>query len=134
MFEERDDFIAAEDRGYLAVHRPKGERKKTEPRTFDPQAEVMVYLQCLQRLLKAQLKTVEKWFCSNSYEGILKQIWKLAVLHSGLLSMKHRKAYEFGDAGVPVGQASRQPDRQTCDQPGSFRKFLLQVCVTSGEG
>lgn len=52
----------------------------------------MVYLECLQRVLKAQMVVIEKWFGSKAYEGVLKQIWKLAVLQSGLLNVGHLKA------------------------------------------
>lgn len=61
-------------------------------KTFNPQVEVMVYLECLQRVLKAQMVVIEKWFGSKAYEGVLKQIWKLAVLQSGLLNVGHLKA------------------------------------------
>lgn len=92
IFEEVDDFIAGEDRGFLKAHRPVAERKEAVVKTMDPQVEVMVYLECLQRLLKAQLDVIVKWFGSKAYEGVLKQIWKLVVLQSGLLNVGHLKA------------------------------------------
>ena len=58
---------------------------------IDPQAEVMIYLRCLQHLLQAQEEVISRWFACVAYKGVLKQIWKLMVLHSGLLDVKQIK-------------------------------------------
>lgn len=92
ILEEVDEFVAANARGWLAASGPSAQRTVAQVKTIDPQAEVMVYLKCLQRLIQAQQETITKWYSCKAYNGVVKQIWKLAVLHNGLLNLGHLKA------------------------------------------
>eukprot|EP00892_Ulva_mutabilis_P005140 jgi/Ulvmu1/2999/UM015_0039.1 len=96
VLEEVENYLG-DTIGHLRRAAPASEQQAIEVSVIDVQKEAVVYLKCLQRLLQAQEKVIRKWFACTAYEGVLKQIWKLTVLQSGLLDVGKLKAFAKTD-------------------------------------
>jgi hypothetical protein len=106
VVEQMEEYV---DPGTLR-HRVKEARAApvAEMKTVDVEGQIMAYLKCVQHMIKLQMEVINSWFGCQGYEGVVKQVWKAIVLHSGLL-----------DANVP----------SRCARPRSATQISLENSV-----